>query len=158
MKQTPWRKWVVGATVAAQASVLTAALAQNLNEGRTAQDRPFIAGGIGLEESEPLKSMAHGFSLTVVIAATTGAYLADTHVRVLDARGQSVLDTQLYGPYLLVQLAPGRYDVEATHRGMLQQRRLNIDSNSRARVVFTYDVPVDHVSQLPGVEPMVPQR
>jgi len=147
------RQLLLGGIAAALASTLSASFAQNLLEGRTAQDRRFVAGGVGLEESEPMKAMAHSFPLTIVIAAPTGAYLADTHVTIRDARGQPVLDTQLYSPYLLVDLVPGRYEVEAAHSGMHQSRRVDTDANSRARVVFTFDVPVDQVSQSPVSRP-----
>ena len=148
------RQLLLGGMAAALASTLSTAFAQNLMEGRTAQDRRFVAGGVGLEESEPLKAMAPSFPLTIVVASPTGAYLADTHVTIQDARGQPVLDTQLYSPYLLVDLLPGRYDIEATHRGMHKSQRVATEANSRARVVFTFDVPVDHVSQSPVARPL----
>ena len=147
------RQVLIGGIAAALASTLSVALAQNLTEGRTAQDRRFVAGGVGLEESEHLKAMAPGFPLTIVVASPTGAYLADTHVTIRDARSQPVLDTQLYSPYLLVDLAPGRYDIEATHHGMRKAQRVAADASSRSRVVFTFDVPVDQVSQSPVARP-----
>lgn len=164
MTQALRRQWILGGLAAAFASTLTAAQAQthNLAEGRTAQDHRFITGGVGLEESEPMKAMANNFPLTVVLAATSGAYLADTHVKITDARGHQVLELQLNSPYLLVQLDPGRYDIEANHKGMVQNRRITIDANSRQRVVFTYNVPVDNgapdrVTQAPAT-PATPQR
>lgn len=123
--------------------------AQQLAEGRTAQNLRFIAGGIGLDESEQIKALANEFSLTVVVAATSGAYLADTQVSIRDAQGQSVLDTHLASPYLLVELAAGRYDVEAVHKGIRQQRRVMVGNNLRARVVFAFDVPVDRAKDQP---------
>ena len=164
MRQALRRQWILGGLAAILASTLTASLAQthNLAEGKTAQDRRFITGGVGLEESEPMKAMANSFPLTIVLAATTGAYLADTHIAITDARGQRVLELQLNAPYLLVELNPGRYDIEANHKGMVQQRRVNIDANSRQRVVFTYNVPVDNgaserVTQAPAAA-TTPQR
>ena len=44
-------------------------------EGRTANDRVFVTGGIGLEESELLKQMADKYSLQLVISSRSGAYL-----------------------------------------------------------------------------------
>jgi hypothetical protein len=119
------------------------AAAQSVREGRTAQDRPFIAGGIGLDESEQMKAMARDFPLSITVAAKSGAYLADSHVKIQDARGQMVLDTQLDAPYLLVDLAPGKYSVETTLQGKKQQRSVNIAANMPAKIVFSFDVPVD---------------
>lgn len=137
----PGRLLMVGAAVAIGVSPYAAA--QSVREGRTAQDRPFIAGGIGLDESEQMKSMARDFPLSITVAAKSGAYLADSHVKIQDARGQTVLDTQLDAPYLLVDLPPGKYNVEATIQGKKQQRSVEIAANGRAKVLFSFDVPVD---------------
>jgi hypothetical protein len=117
------------------------AAAQFLFEGRTAQDRRFLAGGVGLDESEQMKAAAREFPLTVVVATKSGAYLADTHIRIADATGRTVLDAQLDSPYLLVDLTQGRYRVEATHEGEKRQQTVEIAANTRARLVFSFDVP-----------------
>jgi hypothetical protein len=117
--------------------------AQQLAEGRTAQNLRFVTGGVGLDESEQMKALANEFSLTVVLAATSGAYLADTQVSIRDAQGTSVLNAHLNSPYLLVNLAAGRYDIEANYGGIRKQQRVMVGNSSRARVVFTFDVPVD---------------
>jgi hypothetical protein len=119
------------------------AAAQPVQEGRTAQDRRFVAGGIGLDESEQMKSMSRDFTLSITVAAKSGAYLADSHLKIQDARGKTVLDTQLDTPYLLVDLASGKYNVEATLQGKKQQQSVDIAANMRAKVVFSFDVPVD---------------
>lgn len=121
--------------------------AQTILEGRTAQDRRFIAGGIGLDQSEQMKAKARDFPLSITVASRSGAYLADSHIRIDDARGKVVLDTQLNAPYLLVDLSPGKYSVEATLRGMKQQRNVDIAANTPAKIVFSFDVPVDRVPE-----------
>jgi hypothetical protein len=113
---------------------------QSVLEGRTAQDRRFVAGGIGLDESEHMIGV-RDFPLSVIVATKSGAYLADTHIKIEDAQGRTVLDTQLGAPYLLIDLAQGKYKVEATHQGEKRQQAVNIDANTRAKVVFTFDVP-----------------
>jgi hypothetical protein len=117
------------------------AAAQSIVEGRTAQDRRFVAGGIGLDESEHMKAVSRDFPLSVLVATKSGAYLADTHIRIEDARGQTILETQLAAPYLLIDLTQGKYKVEATHKGETRQQSVNIDTNTRAKVVFSFDVP-----------------
>ena len=136
------RSFILGVAVALTASTPYAAT-ESILEGQTAQDRRFVAGGIGLDESERMKSMARDFPLSITVAAKSGAYLADSHVKIQDARGKMVLDTQLDAPYLLVDLAPGKYNVEATFQGKKQQRSVDIAANGRAKVVFSFDVPVD---------------
>ena len=86
-------------------------------EGRTANDRVFVTGGIGLEESELLKQMADKYSLQLVISSRSGAYLADTRVTITGANGQKILDVPLDAPWLLVDLVPGTYKIFVAHGG-----------------------------------------
>jgi len=123
------------------------AAAESVQDGRTAQDRRFIAGGIGLDESEQMKSMARDFTLSITVAAKSGAYLADSHVTIHDVRGKIVLDTQLDAPYLLVDLAAGKYNIEATRQGKKQQQSVDIAEGRRAKIGFSFDVPVDRARE-----------
>jgi hypothetical protein len=150
MTQSCRRCILVGGLAAVFVSTLPVAFAQAPVEGRTAQDRRFLTGGVGLDESERMKTLASDFSLTVLVAASSGAYLADTRLMIRDAQGKAVLDAQISSPYLLVDLAAGRYDVQATHQGVTQQRRINVAENSRAKVVFSFDVPVDRAPKSPS--------
>ena len=139
--------WLILGIAAVFAVAAPIAGAQSVLEGRTTQDRRYIVGGIGLDESEQMKATARDFPLSITVAAKSGAYLADSHIRIDDARGKMVLDTQLNAPYLLVDLTPGKYSVEATLRGMKQQRNVDIAANARAKIVFSFDVPVDRVPE-----------
>ena len=134
-------------SIAVAFTVSTPYAAESVQDGRTAQDRRFIAGGIGLDESEQMKAMARDFQLSITVAAKSGAYLADSHIRIQDALGKMVLDTQLDAPYLLVDLAPGRYNVEATLQGKKQQQSVDIADGRRAKIVFSFDVPVDRARE-----------
>ena len=40
-----------------------------------------------------MKSAARNFPLSITVAATSGAYLADSHIRIADAQGKLVLRT-----------------------------------------------------------------
>jgi hypothetical protein len=140
-------RWLVVGIAAVLAAATPIADAQSVLEGRTAQDRRFIAGGIGLDQSEQMKAAARDFPLSITVAATSGAYLADSHIRIDEARGKLVLDMQLEEPYLLVDLSPGKYSVEATLQGRKQQRSVEIAAGTPAKIVFSFDVPVDRVPE-----------
>lgn len=133
--------------VAAMTLASSIAAAEAVVEGRTAQDRRYVAGGIGLEESEQMKAAAHGFPLAITVASKSGAYLADSQIRIDDARGKAVLDTKLEAPYLLVDLAPGKYTVEATLQGKRQTRSVDIAAKVPVKIVFSFDVPADRAPE-----------
>ena len=115
-----------------------------ISEGTTADGRRSVAGGIGTEEVEALRQQAPAFSLQLVTAARTGAYLADTQVRIIGPGNNVILDTTLRGPWLLIDLPSGRYTVRATHSGNTVERRLAIEGGKPQRVVLHFDAPVDH--------------
>ena len=110
------------------ASLVLASFAASaaITEGRTANDRAYVSGGVGLEESERLKQMADKYSLQLVISSRSGAYLADTRVTITGANGQKVLDVPLDAPWLLVDLAPGNYKLVVAHAGRTQERNVTL--------------------------------
>ena len=138
---------LLGFGMVAAMTAATSFAAEAVVEGRTAQDRRYIAGGIGLDESEQMKAAAHGFPLAITVASKSGAYLADSQITIEDARGTAVLDTKLEAPYLLVDLAPGQYKVVATLKGQRQTRSVDIVAKVPAKVVFSFDVQVDRVPE-----------
>lgn len=128
-------------------------------EGKTQTGRPYVAGGVGLEEVEAMRQQAPSFSLQLVTAARTGAYLAGTQVRIVDAMNRVVLDTTINGPWLMVDLASGRYIVQATHHGKTVKRRLQVTQQKPQQVVLQFDVAVDQdASAAPTTAPTTTPR
>lgn len=128
------------------AALLTASLPAlaAISEGRTANDRPYVTGGIALDEVEQLKQMADKYSLQLIVSSRTGAYLADMQVTIIGANSQKVLDAPLNAPWLLVDLMPGSYTVSVSHQGAgVQQRKVSIAPGKREQLVIQFDVPAD---------------
>jgi hypothetical protein len=122
----------------AVAGVLAAAPAHAVVEGRTAQDRPFVSGGVDAGELADLRAKQPFFSLSVLTAARSGAHLAGVQVRIFDGAGKLVLDTELDGPLLLVDLLPGKYRLEATNEGETQKRTLSVQPGKSQRLVLYF--------------------
>ncbi len=114
-----------------------------ITEGRTANDRAYASGGVGLEESERLKQMADKYSLQLIISSRSGAYLADTRVTITGANSQKILDVPLDAPWLLVDLAPGTYKVLVAHAGLTQERSVTLAPGKREQIVVQFSVPAD---------------
>ncbi len=129
------------------ATSLTASAA--IKEGRTSNDRPYVSGGVGLEESERLKQMADKFSLQLIVSSRSGAYLADTRVTIVGANNQKVLDMPLDAPWLLVDLAPGKYKVSVAHAGATQERNVDLAAGKREQIVIQFNVPADTAKNPP---------
>lgn len=101
----------------------------------------YMTGGIGLEESTQIKSMQSQWPLTLQFAQSNGSngeYIADVNVNILDIRGREVMTALANGPYLLAKLPPGRYTVNATHKGMMLKKMVVIQSGKPVQAVFLW--------------------
>lgn len=121
-----------------------------LVEGKTNDGHRYVVGGVGTEEVDALRQQAPAFSLELITAARTGAYLAGTRVRITGPGNNVILDTKIDGPWLLVDLPGGRYTLRATHSGTTVERQFDIASGKPQRLVLHFDAPVD------GEGPTVP--
>lgn len=115
-----------------------AGAAHAIVEGRTAQDRPFVSGGVDAGELADLRAKQPFFSVSVLTAARSGAHLAGVQVRIFDGAGTLVLDTELDGPLLLVDLLPGKYRLEATNEGETQKRTLTVAAGKSQRLTLYF--------------------
>ena len=102
---------------------------------QTYQGVRFVSGGIGLSGREQIRALSSQFNLQLMFAMHGGNYLADAQVRILDSRGNVVLDAESQGPYFLVQLSPGSYTVEASARSQTQRQTVRI-GQSQSRLNF----------------------
>ena len=118
-------------------------------EGQTTNGRTYVAGGVGLEESERLKQVADKYPLQLVVSSKSGAYLADTKVTIIGANSQKILDVDLDAPMLLVDLLPGSYKVFVAHGGTTQERNVTLVPGKREQIVVQFNVPADTAKSPP---------
>ena len=115
-----------------------------IQEGKTAQGESYVSGGVARGESATLDQRRADFSLRVVTAAKkTGSYLADAQVKITDASGNTVIDTKLDGPLLLVNLKLGRYTVETRFDQQIQRKTTTIHKGDHHEMLFYFDVVVE---------------
>jgi hypothetical protein len=119
-------------------ATLAAFPAASMTDGRTTQDRPFVSGGITPDEVADLRTKQPFYNLSVLTAARSGAYLASVKVRIVDAQSTPVLETVMDGPYLFVDLVPGKYQLELVNEGETQKRTLTIQEARPQRLVVYF--------------------
>lgn len=115
--------------------------------GVDAADRPpaaaaprYIVGGVTDDERGVLRARIEAHSLWLITAASkTGAYLVDVDVQVRDERQRLVFDERLAGPWLLIDLPPGRYEIRALSGGQAQRRVTTIHAGDHRQVIFYFD-------------------
>ena len=137
------RRWLAAGLVAF-ASMLAAPFAQATTSGQSAQGWAFLDGGIGQTETEAMQSERTNYSLWVITAArTSGAHAADVVVTIANDKGEQVFERRLEGPWLMINLPLGRYEVHARLGQENQSRITTIHPGDHHQIVFYFDVAGD---------------
>ena len=111
-----------------------------MSETQTQGDVSFVTGGVGLDESTALRRAQSQWPLSLRFTGPDSAYVANVQVRIVDAKGATVLDTASMGPYMLVRLRPGRYTVHASYSGVDRSQAVTVRGNGSARASFAWQV------------------
>ena len=102
----------------------------------------YTSGGIPDEQLPAVKQARASYPLVIELFQKSGGknqYTSDAQVRLIDAKGEVVVDDKAEGPFFLVKPAPGTYRVEATFKGRtLEQRGVAVGSSGSKRVVFVF--------------------
>ena len=98
--------------------------------GETRGEVSYLTGGIGSDEAEMMRQQSANYPLTVELAAAAGGprdeYISNAEVRIRDSQGTPVLDTRTAGPFLLVRLPAGTYDVDIEWNGAHKRHTVEI--------------------------------
>lgn len=106
-----WAKWALPCML-----VPLALWAQTLRPASTPEGVRYLSGGVGVPEREQLSRLGRGYPLKLIFADRTGHYLCEVRVRVVQD-GRKVAEVPSAGPWLYLQLPPGRYTIHAVFRG-----------------------------------------
>jgi nucleotide-binding universal stress UspA family protein len=108
-----------------------------------------LSGGITVGDRVAMHAERDRYSLWIAtVAKPSGAYLSDARLRLLDAKSRAVvLELVMQGPWLMANLRPGRYELEATYtaEGAPQPQTLrsvvNVPAKGLRQAVFRFDSP-----------------
>ena len=102
----------------------------------------YITGGVGLEEREAMQEAfdSGDYNLKIVLATKNGPYLSLVPVRITDATGKVMLETDQTGPWLYVNLPRGKYKITATYNRMERTRTVSVNGGmNMATFYWDYD-------------------
>jgi hypothetical protein len=122
------------ATLLASALAAVAVPAFALTEGKDAYGNHFVSGGVSNGELRELESRRNEHHLSLVTASEHGAYLAGVLVRITDSSGNVALETEMDGPWLLADLPPGKYSLEAVFEDQTKRQQVAIPAGGSQRV------------------------
>ena len=103
-----------------------------------ADNVPYISGGVGTDSREELLAKEKDYNLKIVVAATSGDFLADVKIVIESARNERVLDATMEGPILLAMMPPGTYTVRATSDAQTQTKTVTIASQGQRQLDFRW--------------------
>jgi hypothetical protein len=119
-------------TVALAGAVAAVAPAQAVTDPeQNYQGISYACTGIGLESRADPRWGAYPAKL--VFAERTGGYLGDIRVAIDDAAGNRVFEAHCLSPWLVVNLPPGSYRIDATARDTYTQS-MNLVVRSQGQV------------------------
>ena len=134
-------------TIVSVFCVCYAVSAQALTEGATLQGGHYVTGGITTDERDALTAARPDRDVRIeTVTREGGNYLADARVSIADKNGRLILDTRLDGPWLDVELAPGRYVIDAEFERQSQSRPLTVARDGRRELYFRFDADAESAS------------
>ncbi|WP_143684804.1 carboxypeptidase regulatory-like domain-containing protein [Variovorax sp. KK3] len=141
-------------SAAAAATMLLAAggaQAQSLPKIHVSNGIEYVSGGIGSDEATLMRDSISRWPASLEFSVKDGQraeYAAKVDVSVIDANGQAVLDhVTAKGPFMLMDLAPGRYRVLATLSGKTLERQIDVKAGGPVRAVFEWPAGTDGAGQ-----------
>lgn len=102
----------------------------------------YVTGGVGVNEAKRFEGSLNRYPLAIELLEHAGPreeFTADAMVRILDRHDHAVLEARAGGPFMLVDLPPGRYSVSATLDGRtLRKADVRVARGATARATFEF--------------------
>jgi hypothetical protein len=112
-----------------RSKILMMAIAGLMSAPLMAQNPVIWTGGISEEE----RAEAPTTGTRLVFFVSAGNYLSDITVRITDSDDREVVDTTTTGPWLILNLPAGRYNVQATRsNGDVQGVQIEVVAGTNA--------------------------
>ncbi len=99
----------------------------------------YISGGVGEEESQAILAEAKRWPLLVELSQLEngrGVWIFGAMIKILNSQNQVIFDAQADGPYILINLAVGQYQIEASYLGVTQKRSVNAQASAPQKLAI----------------------
>jgi hypothetical protein len=101
----------------------------------------YLTGGIGVEEAKAVRAEKSKYPLNLTFLAKAGKiaeFTSSVDVSVANGKGNSVLKATSDGPFMLIDLPPGKYRITATSEGRTKSRDVDIFKGHHAQLTFEW--------------------
>lgn len=99
----------------------------------------YISGGVGEEESQAILAEAKQWPLLLALSQLEngrGIWIFGAKIKILNSRNQVMFDAQADGPYILINLNVGQYQIEASYQGVTQKRAVSIQASAPQKLAI----------------------
>ena len=125
------------------AATLSAAHAQPANVMPRQGQMSYLNGGFGEEQADLMRDMTSQFPVRFTFSRHNGTrgtdeFVADVHLRIVDAGGRTVLDLPQQGPIFLLRLPEGAYAIEAEHNGEVKTRKFDVVAGRHQAIALSW--------------------
>lgn len=97
----------------------------------------YITGGVGEGETTAMLAEANQWSLMLELSQLEngrGVWIFGANIKILNASKKVIFDAQAEGPYMLINLEPGDYVIEASYQSVEQKRAVSVKANASQKV------------------------
>lgn len=98
----------------------------------------YASGGVGETEDNAFRKAASDYSLNLLFTTEQGRYMAGVKTVVKKKNGTEILSTVSDGPWLLAELPPGAYTVEASAEGKSFTRKVDVKKGKPTKVILRW--------------------
>ncbi len=104
----------------------------------------YVTGGVGENQAKAFEQNLHKYPLAIELlekqkTAKHDEFTAKANVSIADHTGKQVFKAQATGPFMLVQLDPGKYSVTATlGRDTIHRKDVMIEKGRTARETIVF--------------------
>ena len=103
-----------------------------------------MSGGIGKDQADAMRAIAPRYNVRLIMAQArkpSAAFLAAVPVTITDAKGRVLLNIKTDGPFLFLQLPPGRYSVKGEVAGQVLSRSFSVKSKGAQQIALIWPKP-----------------
>ena len=123
--------------ISAQLILISSWVLAQIPETKYSEGISYITGGVGEGETTAILSEAKQWPLLLEMSQIEngrGVWIFGANIKISNSNKQTIFAAQADGPYMLINLVPGDYAIEATYQGVVQKRALSIKADSSQKI------------------------
>ncbi len=123
--------------LSAQLILMSSWAGAQIPDTQYSQGISFITGGVGQEETEAILAEAKQWPITLELSQIEngrGVWIFGALIKVLNVKKQIIFDARADGPYMMINLVPGDYVINASYEGVVQTRAVSIKADSSQKI------------------------